>query len=233
MGTMENITRGLQAILSHPTTFSSLLAFAIAGPASLASWLAVQHATTLPVPQSNKPVDEDKQRRRRRWRTIASITFGLALIAVELSIFWLGSAQVVNTFLTALVAIALHSSLLSLLATVFAPAKFAVHRAVSPVDDPKVISKLKLVRGSVSPLRATFCILLAIGLNLHDYFTPWHSLLAGAAVTLRMAMQLVAPISTRRATVVSLRGVIIVLLAWIALSAILSAVFIAMALAWS
>ena len=123
--------------------------------------------------------------------------------------------------------------MLSLLATVFAPAKFAVHRAVSPVDDPKVISKLKLVRGSVSPLRATFCILLAIGLNLHDYFTPWHSLLAGAAVTLRMAMQLVAPISTRRATVVSLRGVIIVLLAWIALSAILSAVFIAMALAWS
>ncbi|GAA6055866.1 hypothetical protein JCM3770_001528 [Rhodotorula araucariae] len=206
---MDTVQDVAQYVVQHTAVLPGLLGFSMAARQSLRTYIASQAVEAPP-----KVSDKDLKRMRRARRIGALFACG-AVFGTE---FWLlsqGNEQVLDCFFRYLFAFVYQLALMGTLVDLTKSLKWAAFRS------PGNFLHFRPAPGTVSFPRVLTAVAIATGINLAAYFDVH----AGFASLLSVAL-LYRTLSQPHRRTFSLRVIMICLLAWLAITFVLSALVI-------
>ncbi|ORY70632.1 hypothetical protein BCR35DRAFT_307935 [Leucosporidium creatinivorum] len=210
---MEKLSQTLTFVRDNTGFLPALFAFSLGPAASLRTWLAVK---SLDPPVK---VDEAVLKKQRRKRIFGSLAFLTIFLGTEFYVLSRGSEDIVDMFFRFVIGAVFQLSLFVFFADILRVGRWSAFRR------PTGLTSWRIAPGTVSKPKVVVAALLATGINVGAYATPYRpfAVLVGTALLYRFMAQ-------AQMRKVSIRMTAIALLSWLALTAVLSGGLIALLL---
>ncbi|KAL8278387.1 hypothetical protein RQP46_009279 [Phenoliferia psychrophenolica] len=192
-----------------PTLLPALVAFATAPPASLRQWIAVQH---LAAPEAVDPAQQKSMRRRK-----AIQLFALFAIIFSAEYFLIAEAdqKLLSCIITVATGVLFQVSLMGFFSDFSGAVKWAAYRA------PSGMTLWRFAPGTLSHVRMLGVVLLSGAINMQSFIEP--HFFATFAITTALVHRF---LTAGHHKTLSIRGIMFVLIGWIATSFLLSGLLV-------
>ncbi|KAM0746411.1 hypothetical protein T439DRAFT_329856 [Meredithblackwellia eburnea MCA 4105] len=215
MSTLYDALPASASLILRPMILPALIVFAIAPPATLRAWIAVR--SLAPPPALEKEQSRAlKKRRLFHFAALAAIVFG-----VEYWFFSDSGGDAFNWFFIGIWSILVNGAFMSILVDLTGAFQWAAYRANSGR------TLWRFAPGSVKRFRLGLVAITSLTLTAHTFLIRDRPALLTGLISTAMLYRFVVMSQHR---VVSIRGIMLVLVGWIATSFALAGVLIALAI---